>query len=205
MWVCVLLYSASLSFLKVCVCISSLKECINALIFQNNSSQISPLIPSTQPTTKILLTVVSRLYSPHFLSSISFPFPFSVSPEKKEFVSLLFINCLCLFTEMWLFSRRSILAIRWSRFLWGKSVSLSVSAESPTDQLNVKCILMHRGLRSAPEQPPPWHFLTQDYNWLVRVAVICTGTHLARSKSRGLHIHPGNSHLYAFIRTPKQN
>lgn len=89
--VCVLVILQTLSFLKVCVlvpgCISCRKECVSALIFQGNSPQISPLIPSTQTTTEILLTVKSAasiplIPSPVFLSV----FPFSFSPEKKEFV-----------------------------------------------------------------------------------------------------------------------
>lgn len=157
---------------------SSLRECVNALIFQGDSPQISPLIPSHWNPLNI---GVGRIYSPRFpsssLSLSLFPLLQRSKSSSSESLTKLFVCvCLRLFTEPLFFSRRSIVRQSGSVFE-GKTFLCRTSDRSAECQVHIDAAW----LCSGPERVPPWHFLTRDYNWLVRVSLSCTGAHLAVS------------------------
>lgn len=115
---------------------SSLRECVNALIFQGNSPQISSLIPNHRNP---LSSGVGSIYSPRFLSSSSLSLLPLLQRRKcsESSLSKLFV-CVCLLRHT------SLVA---DQLLVGLAMCLRqnhFSAESQTDGLNVKCILMHR-------------------------------------------------------------
>lgn len=158
---------------------SSLRECVNALIFQGNSSQISPLIPSHWNPLNV---GVGSIHSPRFPSSslLLSLFPLlrrSKSSSSESFLSKLFV-CVCLPSRSSLAADQlyigRAMCLRESHF----SVTLcKISDRSAECQVHIDAAWLCLG----PEREPPWHFLTWDDNWLVRVAVSYAGAHLVVS------------------------
>ncbi len=116
---------------------SSLRECVNALIFQGNSPQISPLIPNQRNP---LSGGVGSIYSPRFLSSSLSLSLLPLLQRRKSLcsessLSKLFV-CVCLLRHTSLVADQLLVGLAMC------SRESHFSAESQTDRLNVKCILM---------------------------------------------------------------